>query len=98
MKKYWLPTVFALFLLLTPAAFAGDGDEQPGFFADLLSQFVALFVGDETGDPELGMYYPPSGNNATGDDPELGMYYPPGGNNVTGGEDPEVGMYYPPGG
>lgn len=80
MKKYWLPTVFALFLLLTPAAFAGDGDEQPGFFADLLSQLVALFVGDETGDPELGTHCPPGGNNATsGDDPELGTYYPPSG-------------------
>lgn len=80
MKKYWLPTVFALFLLLTPAAFAGDGDEQPGFFADLISQLVALFVGDETGDPEVGLIYPPSGNNvAGGEDPEVGMYYPPGG-------------------
>lgn len=96
MKKYWLPTVFALFLLLTPATFAGDGDEEPGFFADLFSQLVALFVGDETGDPELGSYYPPFGNNVTGEEPELGLNYPPYGNNVTGEEDPELGHLYPP--
>ena len=82
MKKYWLPTVFALFLLLTPAAFASDGNDSPGFFADLLQQLVALFVGDELpagADPEVGSFYPPHENNVTGDDPELGLNYPPHG-------------------
>ena len=80
MKKYWLPTVFALFLLLTPAAFASDGNDSPSFFADLLQNLVALFVGDELpagADPEVGLNYPPHGG--TGDDPEVGLNYPPHG-------------------
>lgn len=101
MKKFWLPLLGVTFLLLAPTTFAGEFGPSPGWFSGLLGQIVAIFTGDQTGqpgdDPELGSIYVPHGNSLNSGDPELGSMYPPGGNSLNG-DDPEIGSIYTPSG
>jgi hypothetical protein len=73
MKKRWLPLVFAALLVLAPVASA-DGGSAPGWFEELISQVVAIVMGDEA--------VPSSSGNTVaqpGTEPEIGELIPPWG-------------------